>query len=131
MSEIPANGLSIAGPAFQIYMMCATQSDVTLAGEFAELFAGFSICRKKGGAPVRNPQSKTSSPAVVREDSQRGAALLEYALVVALIAVVGISGVRTVGIKVTERLFATRDALAPASGSLPDGDDCPPMQTCN
>ena len=84
---------------------------------------------------MKNPHIHIASCAVVRavskRDPQRGAALLEYALVVALIAVVGISGVRTVGIKVTERLFATRDALAPASGSLPDGDDCPPMQTCN
>jgi Flp pilus assembly pilin Flp len=80
---------------------------------------------------MKNPHNQGALCAVVCAESQRhpqrGAALLEYALVVALVAVVGISGVRGLGEKI--RLSLQSTALAVGAGSFcdqnnPDWPDC-------
>lgn len=43
LSELSANGLFAEEPGFEIYVMCEVPSNVILAAEFAEIFAGFSI----------------------------------------------------------------------------------------
>jgi Flp pilus assembly pilin Flp len=69
---------------------------------------------------MKNPHNQGALCAVVCAESQRhpqrGAALLEYALVVALVAVVGISGVGSVG-QVLERSFGTSQALVAGAGA--------------
>jgi len=56
---------------------------------------------------------------------QRGAALLEYALVVALVAVVGISGVRGLGAELDASFIKSAGLVAGAGGICqPDDPRC-------
>lgn len=88
---------------------------------------------------MKNPHIQSGSCAVVcaesKRDTQRGAALLEYALVVALVGVVGISGVRTVGDNIAFKFDRASYALAVGSGTGCDptmvGDCTDPFRAGN
>jgi Flp pilus assembly pilin Flp len=79
---------------------------------------------------MKNPHNQGALCAVVCAESQRhpqrGAALLEYALVVALVGVVGISGVRGLGEALDSKFTRINASLEPASATICDPDDiCP------
>ena len=57
------------------------------------------------GASVKNSVSS-------KNRSELGAALLEYALTVAIVSLVGIIGVKVVGAKIAQQLSNTSDQLA-------------------
>jgi Flp pilus assembly pilin Flp len=78
---------------------------------------------------MKNPHNQGALCAVVCAESQRhpqrGAALLEYALVVALVAVVGISGVRSLGTELRSSLINSAGLVAGAGAGCDPGDVCP------
>ena len=65
----------------------------------------------KGKGVVMAKNISTQDPSA-RLKAQRGAGLIEYALLVALVSVVALSGVRGVGLELEERLNAAKEALA-------------------
>jgi pilus assembly protein Flp/PilA len=61
----------------------------------------------------------------VEEKKERGASMVEYALLVALIAVISIVAIRTVGQQVSENFSEIQSELSSANangGSLPTGN---------
>jgi Flp pilus assembly pilin Flp len=78
---------------------------------------------------MKNPHIQSASCAVVRAESkrdpQRGAALLEYALVVALISVVGISGVNSMGVIVKSKFMTASERLGVGANPI-----CPAGEVC-
>jgi Flp pilus assembly pilin Flp len=80
---------------------------------------------------MKNPHNQGALCVVVCAESQRhpqrGAALLEYALVVALVAVVGISGVSSVGLGLQASMWHSTTAFVQAGA----GTICQPGEPCD
>lgn len=76
---------------------------------------------------MKNPHIQNASCAVVcadsKRDNQRGSGLVEYALVVALIAVVGISGVKSIGLTLQDKFDTAATAVLEAGA----GSGCDPV----
>ena len=84
---------------------------------------------------MKNPHNQGALCAVVCAESQRhpqrGAALLEYALVVALVAVVGISGVGSVGQTLNRKFVDAAIALEVGTGTIIPCEEDPTQSHCN
>jgi Flp pilus assembly pilin Flp len=84
---------------------------------------GLSLTPKgKGVVMAKNISTQDSS---ARLKAQRGAGLIEYALLVALVSVVAISGVRGVGLAISNRFINAKDGLA-GGAYMPPPDSCTP-----
>jgi Flp pilus assembly pilin Flp len=63
------------------------------------------------------------------KDTQRGASIIEFALLICLVALVGFAGVRGLGKKVEDVFDKTRDGMN-ATGSIPCGPSNPAFPDC-
>lgn len=68
---------------------------------------------------MRNSNQKNPTPALNRSD--RGASMVEFAVLVMLIALVVVAGVKGTGMSVSESFKSTKDALAGAGFQPPQG----------